>query len=177
MPSTEVKFMNDSPGIDYHDFYLNASLPVVVYDIIDNILIPITVIEYGFRSRSCNTPSIRCRSSRVQEFYAHIGMFFLTEEDAQNELDRRQKESGLLKSKLTSEGTYVKVGSDMIYPNPSSERISNIEWCMRHAKDKVTDGDLTIAASILSAYRGLILEKTQKDRNAVCVAIKNVSTE
>lgn len=81
-----------------------------------------------------------------------------------------------MESKLIANGTYVKVGTDMTFPNPSSDRLEDIEWRMRHAKQSVTDGDLVLAASVMAAYREIVLNKTVKNRNAVCSAIKLAET-
>lgn len=80
-----------------------------------------------------------------------------------------------MNAKLISQGTYVKVGNDMAFPNPEAERLSDIEWRFRHARESVTADDLLTAASVMSAYKELVLHKTQKDRNAVCSAIQSVA--
>lgn len=75
-------------------------------------------------------------------------------------------------SRLISGGTYIKVGEDMTFPNPVSDRAAEVEWRMRHMRGAVTEGDLLIAASIIGAYRELVASKTQKARNACCQAMK-----
>lgn len=82
-----------------------------------------------------------------------------------------------MKTKLIAKGAYIKVGVDMTFPNPSCERIADIEWRMRHAKESMTDGVLVTAASVMAAYREIILHKASGDRNAVCSAIKKAGGE
>lgn len=80
-----------------------------------------------------------------------------------------------MESKLVSNDLYIKVGPDMVWPNPSSDRLSNIEWRMRHAQDSLSVGDLMLAASVIDAYKELVLRKPQNNRNAVCSAITNAT--
>jgi len=78
-------------------------------------------------------------------------------------------------AELISQGTYVKVDKEMVFPNPSSEKLSDIEWRFRHARESVTDSDLLIAASVMGAYKEMVLHKTQTERNKVCGSIKSVT--
>lgn len=80
-----------------------------------------------------------------------------------------------MESKIIANGAFIKVGTDMTFPNPSSDRIADIEWRMRHAKESITEGDLVLAASVLSAYKEIVMHKTVKSRNEVCTAIKRAS--
>lgn len=82
-----------------------------------------------------------------------------------------------MNTQLISQGTYVKVGDDMTFPSPGSERLSDIEWRFRHARESVTTEDLLTAASVMSAYKELVLNKAQRDRNAVCSAIQSVAKQ
>jgi len=68
-------------------------------------------------------------------------------------------------------GQYVKV-DDMTFPNAHGTRISEVEWTLRHAPDQITRGDQLLAASVIAAYRELVIFKTAKERNYVCSAIK-----
>ena len=77
-----------------------------------------------------------------------------------------------MKSKLVSNGIYISVDDEMVFPNPISDRIIDIEWKMRHSVGSLLDADLLVAASVLSAYRELVSAKTQKNRNAICEAMK-----
>ena len=82
-----------------------------------------------------------------------------------------------MKSKLVAGGTYISVDNQMTFPNPVSENIGDLEWRMRYAKETVTDGDLVLAASVISAYREIVARKTCKSRNACCSAMKRAYLE
>lgn len=45
-------------------------------------------------------------------------------------------------------------------------------WTMRYQPDKATKSDAMTAATIMCAYRDLILKKTQKERNRICERLK-----
>lgn len=68
-------------------------------------------------------------------------------------------------------GQYANV-DDMSFPNPHCDRMQDLEWQLRHGSEIPDRSDLLYAASIISAYRELILGKTNKDRQYVCSAIK-----
>jgi hypothetical protein len=59
----------------------------------------------------------------------------------------------------------------MAFPNPHSEKVNNIEWKMRYSPASISKGEMLMAASVLSAYRELVVHKTQRDRNLVCSVI------
>ncbi len=80
-----------------------------------------------------------------------------------------------MNTEVISHGAYVKVGGDMTFPNPASERLSDIEWRFRYARESLKAEDLLFAASIMSAYRELVLQKSQRDRNAVCSALQTTA--
>lgn len=69
------------------------------------------------------------------------------------------------------QGQYTKV-DDMVFPNPHSEKMSDLEWRLRYAPDSIGRGDQLYLASIVEAYREIVMRKTVKDRNHVCSAIK-----
>lgn len=77
-----------------------------------------------------------------------------------------------MKSRLIGTGEYIVIEEEMTWPNPACERIEDIEWRMRHAHETITKAELMYISSFVAAYRDLICFKTQKDRNAVCAAIK-----
>jgi hypothetical protein len=54
---------------------------------------------------------------------------------------------------------------DMNFPQPGEE-LSAVEWSLRYGQP--TKEQLGVAASVISAYSGLVLRKTQKERNYVC---------
>jgi len=59
---------------------------------------------------------------------------------------------------------------NMCFPQPGEE-LSAIEWQLRYGKP--TKEQLGVAASVISAYSGLILRKTQRNRNYVCEKLKS----
>lgn len=54
---------------------------------------------------------------------------------------------------------------EMCFPQPGEE-LSQIEWTLRYGTP--SKNQLMVAASVISAYSGLVLRKTQKQRNYVC---------
>lgn len=72
---------------------------------------------------------------------------------------------------LGDQGQYAKV-EDMSFPNPHSAKMSDLDWRLRHAPESISRGDQVYMASIISAYREIVLFKTAKDRQHVCSAIK-----
>lgn len=73
--------------------------------------------------------------------------------------------------KFIANDSYIKI-DDTVWPNPVCETSSNLEWRMRHAKDYVKHSDMAYAASIISAYRELVMNKTQERRNYYCSGMK-----
>lgn len=61
---------------------------------------------------------------------------------------------------------------DMCWPQPGEE-LSAIEWRLRYAQP--SKEDLLMAASVISAYSGLVIRKTQKQRNYVCKKLRGGS--
>ena len=59
----------------------------------------------------------------------------------------------------------------MAWPIPD-EKISDVNWRLRHQQGEISINDRLIAASILSAYADLIA-KTNKERNHIVSNIKN----
>lgn len=72
---------------------------------------------------------------------------------------------------IGDQGQYTKV-DDMVFPNPHSEKMSDLEWRLRYAPDSIGRGDQLYLASIVDSYREIVIRKTAKDRNHVCSAIK-----
>lgn len=62
----------------------------------------------------------------------------------------------------------------MCFPQPGEE-LYQVNWRLRHGKQ--TQEDLMVAASVISAYSGLVLNKTQKERNYVCSKLRRVAPE
>ena len=60
----------------------------------------------------------------------------------------------------------------MSFPNAHGSRINDVEWSLRYAPDTLTREDHLLAASIIAAYKELVIFKTNKERNYVCSAIK-----
>ena len=56
--------------------------------------------------------------------------------------------------------SYINVGTEMTWPT-IGQRLLDVEWALRYGEP--TSQDLLFAASILNAYRALVL-KTAKDR-------------
>ena len=71
---------------------------------------------------------------------------------------------------------YATVDGDMCWPRPESMRLAEISWNLIHAPDLISDNDKLVIASVISAYSSLILEKTQKSRNEICSALKDIKT-
>lgn len=82
-----------------------------------------------------------------------------------------------MESEIVSGGTYIQVGEDMIWPNPVSDRMAEIEHKMCWGRDSLNTQDLLVAASVLSAYRQLIATNTQQRRNQICSAMKSAYSE
>ena len=80
-----------------------------------------------------------------------------------------------LEAKLINDSGYVQVDNQMTFPNPHNEKVNNIEWKMRYAPEKISRGEMLVAASVFSAYRELVVHKNQRDRNQVCSAINNAN--
>lgn len=80
-------------------------------------------------------------------------------------------------SKLVAGGTYISVDNQMTFPNPVSENIAEVEWKMRHAPDRVTRGDMLLAASVIDAYKEVVARKSQVSRNKCCAAMKRAYQE
>ena len=59
-------------------------------------------------------------------------------------------------AKLIGDGSYVQVDDQMTFANPTSDKIANIEWMMRHAPQALSHGELRGAASVISSYRELM---------------------
>ena len=77
-----------------------------------------------------------------------------------------------LESELVGNGTYIRVGDNMMFPNPVSDEVANVEWRLRHSQEAYSDGTRYLAASIISAYRTLVASKTTEARTACCDAIR-----
>jgi len=58
---------------------------------------------------------------------------------------------------------------EMCFPQPG-EDLSQIDWVLRYGTP--TKNQLLVAASVISAYSGLILRKTQRQRNSICKKLK-----
>jgi hypothetical protein len=67
-----------------------------------------------------------------------------------------------------SPGIYTKVGDQMTWP---SFNLGDLEWRLRYAPESIKRGEELFLASVLSAYRELIL-KTQSERNEICRALR-----
>jgi len=80
-----------------------------------------------------------------------------------------------MKAEMTSNGNYVRIAGEIILPNPKSDFLSDIEYRLRFFPTDVSKTELMYAASALSAYREIICNKTQANRNKICSAIKSVS--
>jgi hypothetical protein len=78
-------------------------------------------------------------------------------------------------SKLVGQGGYVSINDEMTFPNPANEKVSHIEWKLRYAPETLTRGEELIAASVFSAYKELVMRKSQKARNMVCTAINKAN--
>jgi hypothetical protein len=76
-----------------------------------------------------------------------------------------------LSARLTNKNTSVCVDEQMAFPNPHNAKVNDIEWKMRYSPTSISKGEMLIAASVLSAYRELVVHKTHRDRNLVCSAI------
>lgn len=78
-----------------------------------------------------------------------------------------------MKGELRGSRYYVKVGEEMVWPSVS-DKVSELEWRLRYAKECVSSSDMLILASLVSAYRELILCEDNK-RKQVCQIIKKAS--
>lgn len=63
--------------------------------------------------------------------------------------------------------------AEMSWPNPAST--GDLEWRMRYAPETLTKSDRMCAASVIAAYRALILDKTVKGRQFVVRELKKRS--
>ena len=78
------------------------------------------------------------------------------------------KEPGLrttparIRTKLDDGASWPRIGGVM----------DDLEWRLRHASQTVSISDQMAAASIISAFRHLVKELSQKERNRVCVALQ-----
>lgn len=78
--------------------------------------------------------------------------------------------------KIVGQGLYANF-DEMTWPLPDSEKLGDIEWKFRHAPNEVTRGDILTAASVMSAYRELILHKTNQRRNYISNKLKNATVK
>jgi hypothetical protein len=68
--------------------------------------------------------------------------------------------------KILADGKYVALTRGGTWPTPMDHPDSSLEWRLRYASDAQLPNDRFLAASVVSAYRQLIM-LPQKDRNAV----------
>jgi len=80
-----------------------------------------------------------------------------------------------MKATLVGNDNYIRIENEIIVPNPKSDFLSDIEYRLRFFPTDVSKTELMYAASTLSAYREIICNKTQANRNKICSAIKSVS--
>lgn len=76
-----------------------------------------------------------------------------------------------LTGKYVGDGEYIALSNGTTWPAPGGD----LSWRLRHAPKQVTEQELMMAAYIIECYEALI-RKTQKDRNSVIEAIKDVET-
>jgi hypothetical protein len=69
---------------------------------------------------------------------------------------------------------YILIPNGMTFPNPTSSRINEIECKFRYNSSGVDSKDLLLAASVISAYKEIVIHKTQRARNSACSAIQKV---
>jgi len=69
---------------------------------------------------------------------------------------------------------WLKLTEGSTWPRPAleSDESVGVEWKLRHAPDTLTRADQLLAASVMSAYGYMIIDMTQKRRNAVCREIR-----
>jgi len=81
-----------------------------------------------------------------------------------------------LESILICNGECIEVDNRMVFPNPLSDRMYELDWNMRHNPNhQLLHSDLMYLASVLCAYREIVIHKTQKSRNDCCAAIKKAA--
>ena len=82
--------------------------------------------------------------------------------------------------KILADGKYVALTRGGTWPTPMDHPDSSLEWRLRYAPDNQLPNDRLLAASVVSAYRQLIM-LPQKERNAVIrelrIAIQNSQSD
>ena len=75
-------------------------------------------------------------------------------------------------SQLVGNSEFVLInGTSMgqhVYPNPASSRLSQLEWQLRYEPESIEAKSLLLAASVISAYRAIAIERTIGERNMIC---------
>lgn len=70
-------------------------------------------------------------------------------------------------------GLYTRVGDEMTWP---SFNLGDLEYRLRHSPESIKRGEELFLASVLAAYRTLILQ-TQSERNEICKALREAKVE
>ena len=73
---------------------------------------------------------------------------------------------------MKKEDSFYKSFNGMCWPDPCSERLIEIHSNLLHGTKDTTRSGRLLIASVLNAYRALILDKTQKNRNSICEILK-----
>lgn len=66
--------------------------------------------------------------------------------------------------------SHVQVGDDSVWPRAGGDRMESLEWALRYGEP--SRQDMLLAASVLAAYRQMVLVDTEKRRVEVVRALR-----
>lgn len=72
---------------------------------------------------------------------------------------------------------YTKHFDGMCWPDPLSADLDELNWRLRYSQSSITESEMLVLASIISAYQDLIVNKTIQQRHHIIKQLRKSDYE